>query len=248
VNALRFDFTGARVLVTGGSNGIGLGIARGFAEAGARVSITGRRKQARDYDHDLSGFDYHELEVEDGPAIAHVAASLGSLDVLVNNAGASFPFEPSEWDPEIFEKSVRVNLFSAFRMSLACKEMLAKSALEGGGSVINVTSMSSFRAVPIVPGYGAAKAGLVQMTKNLAIAWVAEPIRVNSVACGLVESNMTAQMKGMPEIEKAELARCPMGRWGTNADVVPSFLFLASAGARFITGETLCVDGGWLAY
>jgi NAD(P)-dependent dehydrogenase (short-subunit alcohol dehydrogenase family) len=248
VNALRFDFTGARVLVTGGSNGIGLGIARGFADAGARVSITGRRKQARAYDHDLSGFDYHELEVEDGPAIARVAASLGSLDVLVNNAGASFPFEPSEWDPEIFEKSVRVNLFSAFRMSLACKPMLAKSALEGGGSVINVSSMSSFRAVPIVPGYGAAKAGLVQLTKNLAIAWVAEPIRVNSVACGLVESNMTAPMRRMPEIEKAELARCPMGRWGTNADVVPSFLFLASDGARFITGETLCVDGGWLAY
>lgn len=143
---------------------------------------------------------------------------------------------------------MRVNLFSAFRMSLACKPMLAKSALEGGGSVINVSSMSSFRAVPIVPGYGAAKAGLVQLTKNLAIAWVAEPIRVNSVACGLVESNMTAPMRGMPEIEKAELARCPMGRWGTNADVVPSFLFLASDGARFITGETLCVDGGWLAY
>jgi NAD(P)-dependent dehydrogenase (short-subunit alcohol dehydrogenase family) len=247
VNGLRFDFGGARVLVTGGSNGIGLGIARAFAEAGARVSITGRRASASDYGHDLSAFEYHPLEVEDADGIERVARAHDGLDVLVNNAGAGFPFDPSEWDPAIFEKSVRVNLFSAFRMSVACKPLLARSRLEGGASVLSVSSMSSFRAVPLVPGYGAAKAGLVQLTKALAVEWVKVPIRVNSVACGLVESNYTAPMKAMPEIEKAELARCPMGRYGTNRDVAPSFLFLASEGARFITGETLCVDGGWMA-
>jgi NAD(P)-dependent dehydrogenase (short-subunit alcohol dehydrogenase family) len=156
VNELRFDFSGARVLVTGGSGGIGLGVARAFAEAGARVTVTGRRAAASDYDADLSAFAYLPLEVRDGDAIARVAGSLDGLDVLVNNAGANFPFQPSEWDPAVFEDSVRVNLFGAFRMALACRGLLAKSGLEGGASVLNVASMSAFRAVPIVPGYGAA--------------------------------------------------------------------------------------------
>jgi NAD(P)-dependent dehydrogenase (short-subunit alcohol dehydrogenase family) len=245
VNGLRFDFSGARVLVTGGSSGIGLGVARAFAQAGARVTITGRRASARDYEHDLADFSYRSLEVRDAGAIAELAQGLAGLDVLVNNAGANFPFQPSEWDPAIFEDALRVNLFSAFRLALACKDLLAKSALEGGASVLNVASMSSFQAVPIVPGYGAAKAGIVQLTKNLAVAWAGEGIRVNAVAPGLIESNMTAGMKGMELYERPQLERTPLRRWGTPADVAPAFLFLASAGARFITGQTLCVDGGY---
>jgi NAD(P)-dependent dehydrogenase (short-subunit alcohol dehydrogenase family) len=247
VNVARFDFSGARALVTGGSGGIGLGIAKAFAAAGASVAITGRRARASDYDADLAGFEYFALELRDAAGIERVAGSLGSLDVLVNNAGENYPFEPSEWDPELFERSVAVNLVSAFRMSLACKGMLAKSRLPGGASVLNIASMSAFRAVPLVPGYGAAKAGVVQMTKNLAVAWVAERIRVNAVAPGLVESGMTAAMRGMPELERAELAKCPMGRWGTPEDIAPAFLFLASSAASFITGQTLCVDGGYSA-
>src|SRR5262245_11633851 len=108
VNSLRFDYSGARVLVTGGSNGIGLGIARAFAAAGATVHVTGTRKAAGDYAHDLSAFAYSPLDVRDPAAIARVAASCDALDVLVNNAGANFPFRPSEWDPEVFEDSVRV--------------------------------------------------------------------------------------------------------------------------------------------
>jgi NAD(P)-dependent dehydrogenase (short-subunit alcohol dehydrogenase family) len=107
--------------------------------------------------------------------------------------------------------------------------------------------MSSFRAVTYVPGYGAAKAGIVQLTKNLAIAWVADRIRVNAVAPGLIQSGMTLAMRGMPEIEKAELAKVPMGRWGTPEDLAPAFLFLASTSASFISGETLCVDGAFMA-
>jgi NAD(P)-dependent dehydrogenase (short-subunit alcohol dehydrogenase family) len=245
LNSLRFDYSGARVLVTGGSNGIGLGIARAFADAGAKVRVTGTRKAAGDYGHDLSAFAYAPLDVRDPAAIARVAASCDGLDVLVNNAGANFPFRPSEWDPEVFEDSVRVNLVSAFRMSLACKPLLAASGLEGGGSILNVASMSAFKAVPIVPGYGAAKAGVVQLTLNLAAAWANDGIRVNAVAPGLIESNMTRAMKGVEALEKPELERSLMRRWGTPEDVAPTFLYLASAAARFVTGQTWCVDGGY---
>jgi NAD(P)-dependent dehydrogenase (short-subunit alcohol dehydrogenase family) len=244
MNSARFDFGGARVLVTGGSNGIGLGIARAFAEAGARVTITGTRAAASAYDHDLSAFAYRSLDVRDAAAIAALASALDALDVLVNNAGAN-TVQPSEWDPAVFEDSVRLNLFSAFRLASAVKPLLAKSALEGGASIVNLASMSSFFAVPIVPGYGAAKAGVVQMTRNLAVAWAKHRIRVNAVAPGLILSNMTKVMKGIEALEKPQLERTPLGRWGTPEDVAPAVLFLASAAAGFVTGHTLCVDGGY---
>jgi 3-oxoacyl-[acyl-carrier protein] reductase len=247
VNTVRFAFDEARVLVTGGSNGIGLGIARAFADAGAQVTITGRQPSAAEYPHDLARFAYRPLDVRDAAAIARLAADHPALDVLVNNAGANFARDPSEWDPAVFEDSIRVNLFSAFRLASACKAALGRSTLDGGGSVLNVASMASFMAVPVVPGYGAAKAGIVQLTKNLAVAWAADRIRVNAVAPGLIESNMTAGMKGRTAVEGPQLDRTPMHRWGTPDDVAPAFLFLASAAARFITGQTLCVDGGYMA-
>jgi len=244
-NSVRFDFSGARVLVTGGSNGIGLAVARAFAEAGARVHVTGTRGAARDYPHDLSGFEYSSLDVRDADAIARVAGACPALDVLVNNAGANFAFRPSEWEPDVFEDSVRVNLLSAFRMAVACRPLLVESRLEGGPSVLNVASMSAFKAVPIVPGYGAAKAGIVQLTLNLAAAWAKQGIRVNAVAPGLIESNMTRAMKGIEALEKPELERTLLRRWGTPGDVAPTFLYLASAAARFVTGQTWRVDGGY---
>ncbi|MDE0884089.1 MAG: SDR family oxidoreductase [Myxococcota bacterium] len=241
----RFDYSGSRVLVTGGSNGIGAGIAANFHEAGADVVITGTRDSAADYDHDLSDYEYHSLQVKSPGEVEEVASRLGRLDVLVNNAGASLPGGRNEWEPDVFEESVAINLFGAFRMAIACKEMLKESSISGGGSVINLASMSSYIAVPMVPGYGAAKAGIVQMTLNLAVAWAGEGVRVNAVAPGLIESNMTAVMKGVEVLEKPQMARTPMGRWGLPSDVAPSILFLASEEAAFITGQTLNVDGGY---
>lgn len=246
MKGIEFDFTGARVLVTGGSSGIGLGVARAFAGAGAHVTITGRRPQASEYDADLDGFAYRQAEMTDGDSLQALATGFDALDVLVNNAGGSLMAE-DEWRPEIFATALQLHLISAFTLAVSLKPLLVKSGLEGGGSVVNCASMSAFKAVPVVPGYGAGKAGIVQMTLNMGVAWAQENIRVNAVAPGLIDTNMTALMKTEPmkEVEAAELARVPMGRWGTPEDVSPAFLFLASPASSFITGQTLCVDGGF---
>ncbi|MAG31455.1 MAG: short-chain dehydrogenase [Deltaproteobacteria bacterium] len=239
---IDFDFGGVQVLVTGGSSGIGLGIARAFAEANARVAITGRRARASEYDVDLSGLDYHQAEMTESSQIEALSAGFEGLDILVNNAGASLMAE-DEWRPEVFERAVSLHLFASFRLAVAFKDRIGKSEIEGGGSVLNMSSMSAFRAVTVVPGYGAAKAAVVQMTKNMGTAWALENIRVNAVAPGLVRSNMTAGMVGTP-FEEPEIERTPMKRWGTPEDIAPVYLFLASPAAKFITGQTLPVDGG----
>lgn len=241
---LNYDYRGAHVLVTGGSNGIGAGIASAYRAAGADVTITGTRAQADDYDTDLRGYRYLQLQLTDNDQIDAVAAALPKLDILVNNAGGNFMIE-NEYEPDIFEKSIRVNLLSAYRMAHACLPKLMHSQLPGGASVIGLASMTSFFGVEVVPGYGAAKAGLVQMTKTLSIAWAKHNIRVNSVAAGLIESKMTGPALSISEFNAAVLARTPQKRIGTPHDIAGAVLFLSSSAAGFITGQTLPVDGGY---
>jgi NAD(P)-dependent dehydrogenase (short-subunit alcohol dehydrogenase family) len=233
------------VLVTGGTSGIGLAIAHAFATAGADVTITGTRPSTSDYDTDLTPFAYQRCRMTERDELLAVAGSLGALDVLVNNAGQNLPGGRSEYEPDVFEETVAINLFGAFRLATACRDLLAASTLEGGANVVNLASMSSFFAVEVVPGYGAAKAAVVQMTKTLAVAWAADRIRVNAVAPGVVETNMTAPMMPFETLTAPLLARTPLGRFATPADVVPAVLFLASPGAAYITGQTLPVDGGF---
>lgn len=240
-----FDFKQATVLVTGGSNGIGEGIARAFLAAGARVHITGRAASAADYGKDLSAFTYHPLDVSDNAAIDALAKAIPMLDILVNNAGASLPGGRSEYEPDVFEEAVRINLTSAYRLAHAFLPQLSASTLAGGASVIGLASMSSLFGIEIVPGYGSAKTGLVGMTKALAVAWAKHGIRVNAIAAGLIESNMTAAMMTVEEMTAPMLARTPLQRFGAPQDIAEPILFFCSPAASYITGQTLAVDGGF---
>jgi NAD(P)-dependent dehydrogenase (short-subunit alcohol dehydrogenase family) len=240
-----FDFTGTRVLVTGGTSGIGYVIAGAFHDSGATVTVTGTRAAASDYDVDLAPFSYRQCRMTAPDEIAALAASFDQLDVLVNNAGQNLPGGRDEHDPDVFEETVAINLFGAFRLSSACRSRLRASAIDGGGSVVNLASMSALFGIPIVPGYGAAKAGIVQMTKVLGVEWASDPVRVNAVAPGVVTTPMTAPMMPFDELTAPLLARTPMGRFASPDDVAPVVLFLASSAARYITGQTLPVDGGF---
>jgi NAD(P)-dependent dehydrogenase (short-subunit alcohol dehydrogenase family) len=241
-----YDFSGAHVLVTGGTSGIGAAPAAAYREAGADVTITGTRGGTADYDADLSGYRYLRMNVEDGESIDAVAASLSKLDILINNAGMALPsLGLDEYEPDVFARAVNMLLVGAFRMAQRSADLLAQSSLAGGASVIGIASMSSYFGIPIVPGYGAAKTGLVGLTRTLAVKWGERGIRVNAVAAGLTRSRMTEGTFAQEDWMAPTLARTPLGRPGEAEDIANAILFLSSPGAAWITGQTLAVDGGY---
>jgi NAD(P)-dependent dehydrogenase (short-subunit alcohol dehydrogenase family) len=243
---LTFDYRGRHVLVTGGTSGIGAVIAAAYSRAGAHVSVTGTRPAAADYPEDLSDYCYLPLNVLDNDQIENVSCALPQLDILVHCAGVALCGDGgSEFDPEAFERALQINLSSFYRMALALRPKLAVSSLPGGASVISIASMTSFFGNPQVPGYGAAKAGLVQLSKTLAIAWAVQGIRVNAVAAGLTETRMTVNHIANDQALEPLLQRTPLKRVARPGDIAGAVLFLTSSAAAFITGQTLPVDGGY---
>jgi len=241
----RFDYSGYRVLVTGGSNGIGAGIAAAYRAAGADVTVTGTRASAADYDGDLGDYRYLQMLATDKDSIQAVADDISALDILIDNAGASLPGGGDEYDPEVFEQALAINLSSNYRLAAALHDRLAASSAPAGASIIGMASMSSLFGIEIVPGYGTAKTGLVGLTRVLGVRYARDNIRVNAIACGLIRSNMTAAMLDIPEMVQPHLDRTPMRRVGEPADIAGPTLFLTSPAAAYITGQTLVVDGGF---
>jgi NAD(P)-dependent dehydrogenase (short-subunit alcohol dehydrogenase family) len=243
---VNFDYAGAAVLVTGGTSGIGAGIAAAYRAAGAEVTVTGTRASASDYEADLAGFGFRQLDLEDKAGIDAVAASLPRLDVLVNNAGLVFRnLGLDDYEPDIFDRAIDIHLTSAFRLATRCRDKLAQSKLPGGASVVGIASMSSYFGIDSVPGYGAGKTGLLGATRVLAVHWAPLKIRVNAIAPGLTHSVSAAAAIADPDYSTATLSRTPAGRFGDPEDIAGAALFLTSAAASWITGQVVNVDGGY---
>ncbi len=240
---VTFDFTGTRALVTGGTSGIGHGVAALLRDTGADVTVTGTRAGAEDYDTDLTGMTYAQLVLTDPASVDALAGRFESLDVLVNNAGANFPGGLDESAPEGFEASVALNLIGPYRLTVALRRALKASTAPGGAAVVNLASMSALRAVTMVPGYSAAKAGIIALTRTLAVKWAKDGIRVNAVAPGTIDTPMTAPMHAVPTIVASEMAHIPLGRFGTVDEIAPTIAFLCTEQSAYTSGAVFVVDG-----
>lgn len=237
------DFSGKRVLVIGGSSGIGNGIAQGFRAHGAAVIVTGTRPDEGDYleaeDSDLRGLTYHRLDVTDRDAADALAAEIGAVDVLVQSQGV-VRYKRQEFTREGWDAVVDVNLNSVMDVARAFHQGLA----ERGGNMIVVSSVAAFKSTIGTPAYAASKAGAASLVKTLGEAWAKDGLRVNGIAPGLVPTKLTAVTTDHPERREASLRAIPLGRMGTPEDMAGAALFLASPLASYMTGQTLVVDGG----
>ena len=238
-NWARPFYTGKSVLVSGGTSGIGLGLATAFAAAGAKVLATGATEaEIAAAGAANPGIEFSVLDVRDNAAVEAFAAGLGGIDVLCNCAGVNL--RAAEFTPEGFATVLDINLSGSMRMATALRPKL------GGGAILNIASMFAFFGAGHAPAYAASKGGVAQLTKSLAVAYAKEGIRVNALAPGWIETAMTAVPRA-DAVRSAELlGRTPLGRWGTPADLAPAALFLCSPLADFITGAILPVDGGYL--
>ena len=234
----RFNFTGKTALVTA-TSGIGLGIAHALKNAGAHVIVAGLPPGDASA---LLSLDYRALDVTDSTSIGGLFSSLTQLDILVNAAGIIR--RAAEHEPDVFEQVIDVNLNGTMRCCQAAKVLLTSSQ----GSVVNIASMLSFFGGAHAPGYSASKGGVAQLTKSLANAWAAQGVRVNAVAPGYIATALTQALQDDSSKSGPIVARTPMGRWGTPADVAGPVLFLCSDAAAFVTGVILPVDGGYLVY
>lgn len=237
------DFSGKRVLVVGGSSGIGNAIAQAFRAQGAQVHVWGTRAAAVEYtnaaESDLSGLHYAQVDVSDPARIAAVECGIDRLDVLVLSQGMVL-YDRAEFDPLQFRRVVEVNLNSLMDCCVRFQPLLAASC----GSVIIVSSTAALHATRGNPAYGASKTGALGLTRNLGDAWAPLGIRVNGIAPGLVPTKMTRVTTDNPKRAQAVIGKIPLGRLGRTADMAGVALFLASPLAGYVVGQTLVVDGG----
>ncbi|MFN0104593.1 MAG: SDR family NAD(P)-dependent oxidoreductase [Bryobacteraceae bacterium] len=232
-----FSFTGRTALVSGGTSGIGLAIARAFTAAGAFVHAAGLGTLP----HGEANLRFSELDVTDTAACRQLVATLPRIDFLINAAG--IVRRDDEYSIDVFQQVIDVNLTGAMRLCTEAHEKLAAS----NGAIVNIASLWTYFGGPRVPAYTASKGAIGQLTKSLAVAWAADGIRVNAVAPGWIATPLTQALQDDPARAAPILDRCPMKRWGRPEEIAPPVLFLCSEAASFINGVILPIDGGYLA-
>jgi 2-deoxy-D-gluconate 3-dehydrogenase len=247
-----FDLSGKVAIVTGGNGGIGLGMARGLAEAGADIAIVGRneaKSNAAVSELTQGGVKAISVvaDVTDKAAVADMAArvkrELGRIDILVNNAGINIRKAPHALDLEEWDSVIKTNLTSAFLCSQAVYPAMKQA---GGGKIINIGSMMSIFGASFAPAYAASKGGIVQFTRSCAVAWAADNIQANAVLPGWIDTDLTKRAREQIDgLHDKVLARTPAARWGAIADFAGIAVFLSSSASDFVTGTAIPVDGGF---
>jgi 2-deoxy-D-gluconate 3-dehydrogenase len=248
----NFHLSGRVAFVTGGNGGIGLGMAKGLAQAGADVAIAGRdAKKAQSALAELRALgrkaEFVAFDALDENscrrAVDRAASEFGRLDILVNNAGTTARKAPQDLTSEEWHQVMNVNLTGAFVCSQAAYPHMLRA---GGGKIINIGSMMSIFASSYAAPYAASKGGIVQMARALAVAWAKDNIQVNCILPGWVDTALTRSAREqVPGLNERVLARTPIQRWGSPADFAGIAVFLASAASDWITGTAIPVDGGY---
>jgi NAD(P)-dependent dehydrogenase (short-subunit alcohol dehydrogenase family) len=235
-------------IVTGGASGIGLAIARKFTEQGIFTVIIGRDKDKLQAAQEQLGkmaatisFDVNKLS-EIPALVATIAKQYGRIDILVNNAGINQKKNFTEVTDEEFQNVMHTNVNAVFSLS---REVVKIMEVQGGGSIIHISSMAAQYGLPKVIAYTASKSAIEGMTKAMASELSGKGIRVNAIAPGFIATDMSSKaLNGDEERKQKVLSRTPMGYLGEPSDIADAALFLATASSKYITGISLCVDGG----
>ena len=248
-----FSLKGKIAIVTGGNGGIGKGIARGLAGAGADIVIAARNKAKtddavaeikNDFNVQAVGLvtDMRKpVEVEE--MVKQTVDTFGRLDILVANAGIGFHKPPTELTIEEWDENIEINLRHTF---VAAKAAYPQMKKVGGGKIITLGSMTSIFGIAFLPSYGASKGGILSLSRSLAVAWAKDNIQVNCILPGFIDSGLSAEgRREIPGFQEAVEARTPLGRWGDPIDLAGTAIFLASPASNFVTGLAIPVDGGY---